>query len=261
MPVPVEETQLHTRIMKCTLEVEHCRAYWEQSRFRCGHVTTAEAFEKAIFGSRTYQRVERLMADMRHRFDAFPESLDVLKRWPATDPADRRLVCHWHLQLADPLYRSFTGSYLLQRLAGARPVVDRQRVVEWVEVQAPERWQIPTRMKIASKLMTSAFSAGLLKTNRDPRPIIWPSVSDTALTYLLYLLRNVRFAGSLIDNPYAGSVGLDTETLIGRLRTLPALRFHRQGDLFDFGWKYDSLLQWAEQSNLLVAELACEDKR
>ena len=245
---PAEETVYHTRIMKCTLEIEHSRAYWQQCELSDTLVSSQVAFEKAIFGSRTYSRVERLMADMRHRFDAFPFALNVLKRWPTMDPQDRSLLCHWHMQLADPLYRGFTGDYLVKRFAGPRPVVDKALVVSWIEEQTPERWQIPTRMKIASKLMTSALSAGLLGSNRDPRPIRFPRVSDTALTYLVYLLRDVEFAGTILENPYIASTGVDTDAFISRLRSLPALRFQRQGDFLDFAWQYDGLENWAKQS-------------
>ena len=57
--------------MKSTLEVEHSRAYWERCGRSSGPVSVEEAFELATFGSRTHSRVERLMSDMRHRFDAF----------------------------------------------------------------------------------------------------------------------------------------------------------------------------------------------
>jgi len=253
---PAEETAYHTRIMKCTLEIEHSRAYWQHCEQSDGPVSVEDAFEKAIFGSRTYTRVERLMADMRHRFDAFAFALNVLKRWPTMNPQDRALICHWHMQLADPLYRRFSGDYLVKRFAGPRPVVDKALVVSWIEEQTPERWQIPSRMKIASKLMTSALSVGLLSSNRDPRPICFPRVSDTALTYLVYLLREVEFAGTMLENPYVTSVGLDIEVLVSRLRALPALRFHRQGELVDFGWQYDGLEAWAEQTGLLNTSLS-----
>jgi len=39
------------------------------------------------------------------------------------EPEARRVICHWHLQLTDPLYRSFTGGYLAERRAGTRPEV------------------------------------------------------------------------------------------------------------------------------------------
>lgn len=251
-----EETRFHTRIQKCTLEVEHSRAYWMHCREVDGVVSIQDAFEKATFGTRSLPRVERLMADMRHRFDAFPFALDTLKRWPGMSPEDRVLICHWHMQLADPLYRSFTGDLLVERHMGPRGSVDRDLVVNWIESLTPKRWQMPTRMKIASKLMTSAMSAGLLESKRDPRTIRFPRVSDTALTYAMYLLRPIHFEGILVENPYLASVGFDFESLIARLRSLPALQFSRQGTLVDFGWRFDSLESWAESIGVLETAAA-----
>ena len=240
-----EETKFHTRVMKCTLDVEHSRAYWSHCAATVGDVTTQDAFDKATFGTRSFPRVERLMADMRHRFDAFPFALALLKRWNRMSPEDRVLICHWHMQLADPLYRAFTGKLLVERFVGPRPTVDCDLVVHWIESLVPERWQLPTRIKIASKLMSSAMFAGLLASKRDPRSICIPRVSDTALTYAMYSLRQIKIEGSLVENPYLASVGLDFEALVARLRSLSALQFSRQDRLVDFGWRFDSLQSWA----------------
>jgi hypothetical protein len=105
-------------------------------------------------------------------------------------------------------------------------------------------------MKFASKLLTAAFSAGLLTPNRDPRTLLYPRVGDLPLTYLMYLLRDVDFAGTLLENPYAASVGLQGGALESRLRGLKALRFRRQGDLVDFGWQYSDLVDWASATIL-----------
>ena len=45
---------------------------------------------------------------------------------------------------------------------------------------------------------------------------------------------------------------LQTGVLEQRLRTLPALRFRRQGDLVDFGWQYPNLIDWASATVLAV---------
>ena len=71
---------------------------------------------------------------------------------------------------------------------------------------------------------------------------------DESLEYLLYLLRETEFAGTLLDNPYLASVGLDGAVLVDRLRRLPGLAFRRQGDLTDFGWRHQDLRAWAAAS-------------
>jgi hypothetical protein len=105
---------------------------------------------------------------------------------------------------------------------------------------------MPTRIQFASKLLSAAFSAGLVGTNRDPRPLAVRRVTDDALEYLLYVLREVSFAGTLLDNPYVASVGFVGPALEDRLASLPGLRFQRQGDLIDFGFRYANLAAWAE---------------
>jgi hypothetical protein len=59
-----------------------------------------------------------------------------------------------------------------------------------------------TRIQFASKLLSAAYSAGLLAGNRDPRAVVFPRVPDDALEYLMYLLREVTFEGTLLSNPY-----------------------------------------------------------
>jgi hypothetical protein len=244
---PREATEIHTRLLKCALEVEDARAYWAHA----GGVSTVgvgaqPAFDQYWFGARSLPRIEVLLANMRARFAAFPDALAVLHRWPHMAPDTRTAVCHWHLQLADLLYRRFTGTYLADRRAGPRAEVTRDLVVGWVSEQGAERWTMATRIQFASKLLSAAHAAGLVATNRDPRPLVLPRVPDEALEYLMYLLREVAFEGSLLDNPYAGSMGLAGPALADRLRGLPGLAFKRMGDLVEFEWRYPSLLAWGE---------------
>lgn len=244
-PVPQEATQVHTWLLKCGLEVEDARAYWLHAEADHG-VTARRAFEEYWFGARSLSRVEDLLAVLRARFDAFPSALATLRRWPQMMPETRRSICHWHLQLADPLYRSFSGDYLVMRRGGARPQVTRDLVVDWVGHFGGGRWAMSTRIQFASKLLSAAYAAGLVATKRDPRPLVVPTVSDEALEYLIYLLRGVRFEGTLLDNPYLGSMGLEGWYLRERLRGLPGLDFDRQADLVAFEWRHPNLDAWAD---------------
>lgn len=242
---PREATEVHTRLLKCALEVEDSRAYWTHAG-EATNATAQKAFDEYWFGARSLPRIEVLLTNMRARFDAFPPALEVLHRWPHMSPDTRRTICHWHLQLADPLYRRFTGEYLVCRRAGSRPEVTRDLVVGWVGQQGPGRWTMSTRIQFASKLLSAAYSAGLVASNRDPRPLAVPRVPNEALEYLMYLLREIQLAGSLLDNAYTGSMDLDGPVLEDRLRGLPGLAFKRQGDLIDFGWRYTNLCAWAD---------------
>lgn len=241
---PSEVTEVHTRILRCTLEPEASRAYWTHA-VAAENTLARQAFEEYWFGSRSLARVEVLMANLRVRFDTYPSALRALGEWEDMDPDTRRVICHWHVQLADPLYREFTGSYLVARHAGSRATVSHDLAVAWVSDQSSDRWNMSTRIQFASKLLSTARGAGLIGSTRDPRPLLFPRVGEFALTYIMYLLRGVRFAGTLLENPYLASVGLQGGTLEDRLRGLTSLRFRRQGELVDFGWRYDGLEDWA----------------
>ena len=244
MSRPAEATRIHTQLLRCTLEVDGARAWWQHVDRPRSTPPIQQAFADYWFGAKSLARTEVLVANFRARFDAYPEALDVLHRWRDMDPAVRILVCHWHLQLSDPLYRAFTGSFLVERRE-SHPEVTHGLVVSWVAEQATGRWSLTTCIQFASKLLSSARSAGLVQGTRDPRSLVTPRVPDEALAYLMYLLRGVDFAGTLVDNPYTASVGLDRALLEERLRGLPALDFRRQGEILDFGWAYPSLLGWA----------------
>lgn len=246
---PDEAQDVHTRLLKCALEIEDARAYW---RYTDGSqkADSQTAFDAYWFGARSLARVKVLLTNFRSRFDAYPEAHRVLHRWVDMSPDTRRVICHWHMQLADPLYRNFTGAFLVERRFGSRPEVTRDVVVSWVTSQDPDRWRMSTRIQFASKLLSTAFSAGLVGSNRDPRPLELPRVDDHALSYVLYLLRGLTFSGSLLENPYLASVGLSGVVLEDRLRGLRSLRFKRQSDLIDYGWAYPDLSSWAEATVL-----------
>lgn len=239
-----ETTATHTRLSKCALEVEDSRAFWSHAD-GTRSVDAQRAFDDYWFGARSLLRVKVLLANMRARFAAFPSALAVLHNWPHMSPETRRIICHWHLQLTDPLYRRFTGDYLVERRSRARPEVNRDLVVGWVGQHGSNQWTMTMRIQFASKLLSAAYSAALVTSNRDPRPVGLPRVPDEALAYLMYLLRETEFEGTLLDNPYTRSVGLEGAVLEERLRGLPGLTFMRQGDLTDFGWVQRDLRAWA----------------
>ena len=241
--LPQETIEVHTRLLKCALELEESRDFWAHAD---QPVDPKRAFEDYWFGARSYAYVQVLLTNFRARFVAFPDALRTLHRWRLMSPDTRAILCHWHMQLSDPLYRSFTGDFLVERRQEGRAEISRDRVVAWVSDQGPGRWTMVTRIQFASKLLSVAYSAGLIASNRDPRPIVLPRVPDDALVYGLYLLRETRFAGTLLENPYFISVGLSGEGLEDRLRGLPGLQFGRQGDIFDFGWKFPGLWAWAQ---------------
>ncbi len=246
MERPSEATTYHTRLLKCSLEIEHCREYWQHVSDFADECTARDAFAEYWFGARSLPRVRLLVANFRDRFDRFPPALSVLHRWSSMDSGTRRLICHWHLQLADRLYREFSGTFLIDRLASGRSELTRDVVVRWIEQIAPQKWTTSTRIQFATKLLYSAYEAGILRGRRDPREWQAPRVTDEALGYILYLLRSIEFQGTLVNNPYLASIGVSGAELERRLRTFSDCPLRRQGELFEFAWRYGSLAEWAE---------------
>lgn len=243
----------HTRLLRLALGVEEARAYWQ-------HVDPAvprgrravRAFEERWFGRRTHRRVKTLLPYLAARYDAYPEALEVLRRWQRRDlpldPEDRQVLCHWHLQLSDPIYRRFTAEVLLARRS-VDPCIDRTVAARWIRQTYPQRWSEGTVSQFAGKLMSAATEAGLLRPARDPREMVFPSISGHSLAYLLYLLRHLRGLGpaELLHNPYLASVGLTGAALEYRLAHLPGISVHRMGPLAEFEWACPSLTAWAER--------------
>jgi hypothetical protein len=119
-------------------------------------------------------------------------------------------------------------------------------VLRWVKAEYPGKWSDSTAVQFASKLLSAATEAGLV-AKREPRALTFPKLSDAALAYLLYLLRETRFEGSLTRNPYLASVGLDEDTLASRARALPGVTLRRMMGLVEFEWAYPDLETWAQE--------------
>lgn len=241
-----EATEIHSRLVKCPLAVEEARAYWGRAVVGGPPPNSQEAFEQYWFGAKSLAWVKELVLNLQARFGAFPEALAVLKSWDSMTPETRSIICHWHLQLADPLYRSFSGEFLVARRDAAAPEIYRNTVIAWVAENGRPSWTLSTRKQLATRLLSVALCAGLISGRRDPRTLVFPRVRDEALAYLLHLLRGVVFAGTLLENPYLRSVGLEGPNLETRLRKLPSLNFRRIGDVVEFDWRYPTLCAWAD---------------
>jgi hypothetical protein len=248
--LPSETTSVHTRLLKCALCVDESRAYWSHRKVDTDRPSPLVAFEAAWFGAKSLSWIDVIINNLRARFDAFPEALWVLARWTAMTPETRRLICHFHLQLTDPLYRRFTAEYLPSRQSALHAQVQHHSVVRWVADQGPGRWTAGTQKQFATRLLSCALAARLVKGRRDPREVLVPHVPDDALLYLMYLLRGLRFQGSMHANPYLASVGLQNAQLADRLRNVPAVRYYRAADLHEFEWQYPNLKEWARHAVL-----------
>lgn len=241
-----EVTGPHTRLLRVSLALEESRTYWAHRRLDIPKSALATlAFEQRWFGNKSMSRVQRLLAEFDHRYDRYPVALAVLTRWQPADPVTRQNLCHWHLQLADPIYRRFTGEYLEQRRYQQTATIDRDIVTRWVVSNIGQHWAASTSQRLATGLLTTAAAAGLCAKGSGSRRLSYPRISDEALTYWLYFLRHLEFEGTLMTNPYLASVGLSAGFLDQRLRKLPDLSFNRMAELHDFGWAAPDLKTWA----------------
>jgi hypothetical protein len=246
-PLPAEETEVHTRILRLALGIEEARAYWANVDPAVPPGQRAlQAFEQRWFGPKSLERVRTLLPYLAGRYDAFPEALAVLRRWRNMEPAERQVICHWHVQLSDPIYRRFTGQFLIERRELKDPKVDRPGVARWLRQTWPDRWSEATVLQFASKLLSAASEAGLVTPKRDPREPLFPKVPDLALAYLLHLLKCIRHEGTVTENPYLESVGIGGGVLDQRLRGSPSVTIRRMGSLVELDWAHANLDDWAE---------------
>lgn len=246
---PAESTEIHTRILRMTLGEPECLAYWQHVDLAVpADERAAVAFEQRWFGARTMARCRTIIATLAQRFDDTPEAIAALRAWQGMPVDARVLVCHWHLQRTDSIYRAFTGRFLVERRVAGKATVDRDQVERWVQATWGDRWAAATRIKFAGNLLTAAGEAGLVAGRTNPRKLVTPRVSDDALVYLLYLLRGATFEGTLFENPYLASVGLDATVLPARLASLHGLTVRRLGDVVDVEWSWPDLRAWAEHA-------------
>ncbi len=242
---PSETTELHTRLLRLGLAAEESRAYFEHLD---GHPGVEQAFEERWFGSRSMARVRYFLINFAYRFQAFPQACQALRRWKPSDPRERNILYHWHVQLSDPLYREFTGEVLPRRRAHPEPTIDRTTGLRFVDRKTGGRWAPATTLRMATSLLTCATEAGLCEGSSTVRPLKMPRVSDRALTYLLLLLREVEFAGTLRENPYLASVGIDSQEWEQRVRRLPGVHYARIGDVQELKFEHASLSDWAREA-------------
>jgi hypothetical protein len=241
-----ETTQPHTRLLRMGLAETESREYWRQAaRILTPAERTRVAFEERWFGSRSMTRVQYLVQNFLYRFDAFPTALRALHSWNPSDPADRRVLCHWHLQLSDPMYRSFTGTHLPERLHHPEPTLDRNAISRWVESYTENRWAPATTARMVAGLMGVLNEVGYAEKTTPLRPFFIPRVSDQALAYLLYLLRETHYNGQLDDNAYLASLAIQGAQLEARLVQLPGLSYRKMSNVKELSWEYPDLCSWA----------------
>jgi hypothetical protein len=228
------------------LAVDDCVAYWRAPEIGPAGERVRAAFDGRLFGTKSETRVRTLLGDMSLRFDAYPRALAAIRAWnPPRHVAP--WLCHFHTQLADPIYRRFTGQYLPERRGSGYANVDREAVARWIDQEWPERWAQATCIKFGGNLLATAYEAGLFKERRDPRRLTAPRVPTPAVEYLLYLLRELRIDRPVLQSPYVTALAANVDERGELLRQLPSVRVHVLGDVVDFSFTYPDLLSWARE--------------
>lgn len=238
-----EQPQTHTRLLKCGLALEPARIWWQRWT---PDATPTRAFSELWFGSASEARVRVLFVNLRARFPH--DRVAVLQALRGLSAQDRAWIGLWHLMLADPLVRGAVGTYVHDRRTQGYRDVRREGLVDWIQATHPDRWSPKTVHQFASKLMGVLQQVGLVQGIRGPRPLAVPPLSDRALSYLLYLLRESGVDGELDDNPYLRSLGLPPDDLLARLSTLAGVRYRRVGDVGQFEWTHASAHDWAREA-------------
>lgn len=247
-----ETTEFHTRILRVTLSVEESAIFWLRSGpDEPSSSLNPRAFDERWYGGRSVERVKKLHEDFMDRY-SFPGARAALRLWMEKGmPAEaQRLCAHWHMQLTDPLYRAFTGDWLVQRRATGHKTVDRDIVSRWLAESWATDYAPATRQMFAGKLLTSAAQAGLLGPG-VVRAMPLPACGLEPLAYLLHLLRAVHVEGSLLDNVYLRSVEMAGSRLDARLKEGAEAgwwRYSRMGDLVEMSWTWADLGTWRKET-------------
>jgi hypothetical protein len=227
------------------LAVEDCYAYWQQADTSIPHGDRARvAFDRRWFGAKSEARVRTIITDMVERFDAYPQALALLQRLGSVASELRPFICHLHTQLADPIYRKFTGEFLPARREAGHASIDRDAVARWADSLDPGRWSATTCIKFGSNLLATAFDAGLVGARRDPRKLTVPHVPELFVGYALYLLRDTQLQGTLTDNPYLRSLGLTPDSFRLLAPRLPDVNVAELGGAMELTWLQPDLMSW-----------------
>ena len=81
-----------------------------------------------------------------------------------------------------------------------------------------------------------------------PRGLSLGSVPDAAVGYALYLLRTVEYQGTLNENPYVRSLGIDSSLFSRALVHVPGIGYRAIGGVQEVHFRYPSLTAWGSEN-------------
>ncbi len=197
-----EQHDAHTGLLRLGLAVEPSLEFWRRAGTK-DEGLVALAQEQDWFPGLSAARVKYLVGQLERRFPA--ESRVRLSQWnEAAENAP--ILCHWHLQLADPTYRDFTFTSLVPRWSTGDDELSLDQVERWLSRrEGSQHWQEATRRLLASGLFSAATEAGLLTgVTPSTRLTRRPKVPVEAIAYLLGLLDSLEVVDS---TPYLLTAG------------------------------------------------------
>lgn len=245
--INTEVTQIHTRLLRSTLLEEDSQNYWRQHLHNQTSDEVNLAYDNYWFGSANKATIKRTLTNLHARYINFPNCLEVLNLWKNMTVKERAIICHWHVQLSDVLYRRFTSEFIPSRFIYTPPTFHKDQAQQWVYSYMGAKWAGSTQAQLASKMMSCIRSTGLVASeSKDTIQLQYPLISNHCLTYILYALREISFQGNMLENPYLKSVGLTGSFLISQINQSSALSVQQIGDTISFEWKYPSLVEWGK---------------
>ena len=158
----IEVSVPHTGLLRLGLATAYSVIFWSRATEDIPAAEIARtAEEQGWFGDISSSRVRYVVRQLQKRFP-YP-ARKLLGFQPRAGSGQDALVCHWHLQLNDPLYRHYTSHYLLGCWSGPTTSVTLDGTEQWVRGRPSAReWKANTQRRMASGLMSAATEAGLI---------------------------------------------------------------------------------------------------
>jgi len=200
----------HTGLLRLGLALPQSVIFWQ----RATQDSTLKALqEQAVtehwFDGLSDARTRYIVGQLSKRFPY--EARRELGFGKGLEPRQAQLICHWHLQLTDPVYRRFTSEYLLSRWTSPHASVELEGVIKWVSgLPLAKDWKTVTVRRMGSGLLSAATEAGLCQgSGKKEKVLRVPPVEPEDKRYLLSLLSGAGASTSL--SMYLSSVGQSTE--------------------------------------------------
>lgn len=205
-----EVSQEHTGLLRMGLEVDSSVTFWNQaSPGESPSARHARAISEGWFSRPSEARLKYLLTELGKRFP--DDVLPALKSWKPEQESQSALVCHWHLQWSDPLYRAFCTDFWVSRWASPESTIDNHAVQGWLEKRGNHAdWSPSTTRRLASGLLSAATDAGLCKgAGKNLRELRVLQASPSSLDYLkAFLSQQSQDQRPVSEDPYLCGISI-----------------------------------------------------